>query len=212
MYKEFPHTDVVERDEDLLRLVLRTIHAEIHPAMSVYDCRRIGSHPMTPPLMRGFLGRTAAMEGKDGILAISIGHCFPYADVEELSGRMLVVTDHDKTKADALATAIGQEFVAMRGRTASDYVWGGEGIGAAVACNGHPVVIAEPADNAGGGAPSDNTTLLRYLIDHAVQDAALGPLRDPLAVRLCFDAGQGATFPLRFAGKTGPGSGLPIDA
>jgi len=41
---------------------------------------------------------------------------------------------------------------------------------------------------------------------------ALGPIWDPVAVRLCFDAGLGATFPLRFGGKTGPASGQPIDA
>ena len=31
-------------------------------------------------------------------------------------------------------------------------------------------------------------------------------------MRLCFDAGLGASFPLRFGGKTGPASGQPIDA
>ncbi len=31
-------------------------------------------------------------------------------------------------------------------------------------------------------------------------------------MRLCFDAGLGAVFPLRFGGKIGPASGLPIDA
>jgi microcystin degradation protein MlrC len=72
--------------------------------------------------------------------------------------------------------------------------------------------MADPADNAGGGAPSDNTTMLRRLIERDVQDAALGPIWDPIAVRLCFDAGLGATFPLRFGGKIGPTSGAPVDA
>jgi len=73
-------------------------------------------------------------------------------------------------------------------------------------------VLAEPADNAGGGAPSDNTTILRRLIERDVRDAALAPIWDPIAVRLCFSAGVGATFPLRLGGKIGPTSGLPIDA
>ena len=72
--------------------------------------------------------------------------------------------------------------------------------------------MAEPADNAGGGAPSDNTSILRHLVARSAEDAALGPIWDPVAVRLCFDAGLGATFPLRFGGKTGPASGAPIDA
>ncbi len=87
-----------------------------------------------------------------------------------------------------------------------------DGISAALAFNGSPVVMADPADNAGGGAPTDNTTILRRLIERNVDGAALGPIWDPIAVRLCFDAGLGAGFPLRFGGKTGPASGQPIDA
>jgi microcystin degradation protein MlrC len=212
LYKEFPHTDVVERAEDVLNLVLRTIRKEINPSTSLFDCRQIGSYPTTLPLMRAFVDKTAAMEGKDGVLSVSIGHCFPYADVPELGGRILVITDNDKAKANRLATEIGQEFIAMRGRTAPDYLDTDEGISAALAFNANPVVMADPADNAGGGAPSDNTSILRRLIERNVEDAAVGPIWDPIAVRLCFDAGSGAQFPLRFGGKIGPTSGQPIDA
>jgi microcystin degradation protein MlrC len=198
LYKEFPHTDVVER--------------EAKPVMSLYDCRQIQSYPTTLPLMRAFVDRMKAMEGKDGVLSISIGHCFPYADVAELGGRILVVMDKDKAKADALATAIGEEFVSMRGKTMPDYSTADDGISAALAFNDSPVVMADPADNAGGGAPSDNTTILRRLIERDAQEATIGPLWDPIAVRLCFDAGLGATFPLRFGGKIGPTSGAPVDA
>ena len=45
-----------------------------------------------------------------------------------------------------------------------------------------------------------------------MDNAALGPIWDPIAVRLCFDAGLGADFPLRFGGKIGPTSGIPVDA
>ncbi len=212
LYKEFPHTDVVERADDLLTLVLRTIRREIRPVMSLYDCRQIGSYPTTLPLMRSFVDRISALEGKQGVLSVSICHCFPYADVPELSGRILVVTDNDKQRADQLATELGQEFIAMRGRTAPDYMDAAAGLAAASAFNDSPVVMADPADNAGGGAPSDNTMILREMIARGVQNAAIGPIWDPVAVKLCFDAGEGATFPLRFGGKTGPASGQPVDA
>lgn len=212
LYKEFPHTDVVERAEDLLDLVLRTIRGQVKPVMSLYDCRQIGSYPTTLPLMRAFVDRMKALEGKDGVLSISIGHCFPYGDVPELGGRILVVTDGDKGRADALASEIGQEFISMRGKTAPQYHRVDEGITAGLGIEGQPVVMAEPADNAGGGAPSDNTTILRRLIEREVKNAALGPIWDPIAVRLCFDAGLGVIFPLRFGGKICPASGLPIDA
>jgi microcystin degradation protein MlrC len=212
LYKEFPHTDVVDRAEDLLRIVLATIRGEVKPVMSLFDCRQIGSYPTTLPLMRSFVDKVSALEGKEGILSVSIGHCFPYADVPELGGRILVVADGDKAKADRLASEIGAEFVSMRGRTAPEYYDIGPGLDAAIAANVAPVVLAEPADNAGGGAPSDNTSILRALIARDAQSAALGPIWDPMAVRLCFDAGLGASFALRFGGKTGPASGPPVDA
>jgi microcystin degradation protein MlrC len=212
LYKEFPHTDVAERAEEVLTLVLATLRGQVKPVTSVYDCRQIGSYPTTQPLMRAFVDRIKAMEGKDGILSISIAHCFPYADVEELTGRILVITDNDKAKADAVATAIGEEFASMRGRTAPPYETVEGGVRSARSHNGAPVVIADPADNAGGGAPTDNTTILRHLIETNAESAALAPIWDPIAVRLCFDAGLGATFPLRFGGKIAVTSGPPIDA
>ena len=212
LYKEFPHTDVVERAEDLLTLVLRTIRKQIRPVMSLFDCRQVGSYPTTLPLMRGFVDRTAALEGHGGVLSVSIGHCFPYADVPEMTGRVLVITDGDKAMADRLAAEIGQEFVSMRGRTAPEYLSVEAAITMALQVNGAPVVIADPADNAGGGAPTDNTTVRRHMIERGIESAALGPIWDPVAVRLCFDAGLGAVFPLRFGGKTGPASGVPVDA
>jgi microcystin degradation protein MlrC len=133
LYKEFPHTDVVERAEDLLDLVLATLRGRIKPVMSVYDCRQIQSYPTTLPLMRAFVDRIKAMEGKDGILSVSIAHCFPYADVPELSGRVLVVADGDKAKADALATRLGQELVSMRGKTMPEFLDTPNGVEAGLA-------------------------------------------------------------------------------
>ena len=73
-------------------------------------------------------------------------------------------------------------------------------------------MIADTTDNAGGGAPSDNTTFIHRLIARGVQGAAVAPIWDPIAVRLAFDAGEGAKLPFRFGGKTAKASGPPVDA
>jgi microcystin degradation protein MlrC len=211
-YKEFPHTDVVERAEEVLDIVLRTIRGEVKPVMSLYDCRQISSYPTTLPVMRAFVDRIKQMEDRDRVLSISIVHCFPYADVPELSSRVLVVTNNDKAAADALARKLGEELVSMRGRTTPDYLDIKTAVASALEFNDAPVVMADPADNAGGGAPSDNTDILRHLIARDVDNVALGPIWDPIAVRLCHDAGEGATIPLRFGGKIAPASGQPVDA
>ena len=212
LYKEFPHTDVVERAEDVLDLVLATLRGRIKPVMSVYDCRQIQSYPTTLQPMRGLVDRIMAMEGKDGILSVSIAHCFPYGDVAEIGTRVLVIADGDKKKADALATKLGEELVSLRGKTRPPYSDVKGGIGEGVAFNDLPVVIADPADNAGGGAPSDNTEILQHLIDNKVENACIGPIWDPIAVRICFDAGLGEKIDLRFGGKIAVTSGQPIDA
>ena len=212
LYKEFPHTDVVERAEDVIDLVLATLRGQVKPVTSVYDCRQIQSYPTTMQPMRGIVDRIMAMEGKDGILSVSIAHCFPYGDVPEIGTRVLVIADGDKKKADALATQLGEELVGLRGKTAPQSFGVAAGISEGVAFNDLPVVIADPADNAGGGAPSDNTDILRHLIEANVESACLCPIWDPIAVRICFDAGLGARIGLRFGGKIAPSFGQPVDA
>lgn len=58
----------------------------------------------------------------------------------------------------------------------------------------------------------DSTILLLAALERGVTNACLGPLWDPMAVRLCFAAGQGAELDLRFGGKTSAHAGPPIDA
>jgi microcystin degradation protein MlrC len=210
-FKEFPHIDFVDRGEELVELMLRTLRGEIRPVMSMVDCRMIGSYPTTRQPMRSFVDRIQAMEGRDGVLSISLAHCFPYADVPELGSRVLVVTDGRKAEGDRLAMALAQEFFGMRGSTMPPHL-SPDGIIDAVASIDGTVVVADPSDNPGGGAPGDSTWILRRLIERGVTGVALGPMWDPGAVKLCFMAGEGGRLKLRFGGKTAPTSGLPIDA
>src|SRR5260370_8598243 len=134
--------------------------------------------------MRGLVDRIKAMEGKDGILSVSIAHCFPYGDVAEIGTRVLVIADSDKKKADALATRLGEELVALRGKTQPPSFDVAAGVRQGVAFNDLPVVIADPPDNAGAGAPPDNTDIVRHLIHSNVENACLRPIWYPIALRI----------------------------
>ena len=144
--------------------------------MSVYDCRQIQSYPDDHPPMRGLVDRIKAMEGKDGILSVSIAHCFPYGDVAEIGTRVLVIADGDKNErpmrrppSSARSWCAARQDPARRRSTCAG------GVAAGVAFNDLPVVIADPADNAGGGAPSDNTDILRHLIEQQGRECLPGP-------------------------------------
>lgn len=212
-FKEFPHTDFLERGEELVELCLRAARGEVRPHMAVYDVRMIAMFPTSRQPMRGFVDKIMGLEGKDGVLSISVAHGFPYADVPEVGAKVVVVTDDRPELGARLAESLGRELYAMRGKTAPPYLTADEAIARALANNqAKPVVLADPTDNAGGGAPSDSTVLLRRLVERGVEGAAVAPLWDPIAVRFCFAAGEGARLKLRFGGKTAPSSGAPIDA
>jgi len=212
LFKEYPHTDFVERGEEMIDLTLRTIRGEIKPVKSVFDCRVIASFPTTIQPMRGLVDKIMVLEGKDRVLSVSIGHCFPYGDVPECGARVLVLTDNAKPHGDKLAEEIGRELIAFREQAAPPPYTVDGAIDFALAHPGGPIVIADTTDNAGGGAPSDNTTFIRRLIARGVQGAAVAPIWDPVAVRLAFDAGEGAKLPFRFGGKIAKASGPPVDA
>ncbi len=53
--------------------------------------------------------------------------------------------------------------------------------------------------------------MLRRLRERGIGNVAVGPLWDPVAVRIAFSAGVGARLPLRIGGKIGPLSGSPLD-
>ncbi|MDX6749861.1 M81 family metallopeptidase [Geminicoccaceae bacterium 1502E] len=211
-YKEYPHTDFMERARELVEITAAAAEGRARPVMSVFDCRMIVTAPTSREPMRGFVDRVKELEGKDGVLSISIVHCFPFGDVPSIGARLLVVTDGQPEKGQALAERLGREFYAMRRQVAPPYLGVEEAIDHVLAQEGGPFVLADPADNAGGGAPSDNTSILRALIERGAEGAAVGPIWDPQAVRFCEGFGEGATFRLRFGGKAGLASGQPIDA
>lgn len=129
----------------------------------------------------------------------------------DVGARILVITNDRKADGETLAAELGRELFALRGKTVPPYLSPDQAIDRALEVGG-TVVMADPADNPGGGAAGDNTVILRRLIERGVAGAALAPIWDPIAVRFCFAAGEGASFPLRFGGKTAPTSGDPIDA
>lgn len=212
-YKEYPHIDFEARADEVMNLVLATLRGKIKPVKSLYDCRLIASFPTTIEPMRSFVDKVSAMEGKDKVLSISIGHGFPYGDVPDMGARILVITDGAKAYGDKLAAALGEELTAIAKSSTPPFLAPDAAIDAALAANGEgPAVIADTTDNPGGGSPADNTTFLRRLIERKVAGAAVGPIWDPMAVRVCFDAGVGARIPLRIGGKMAPTSGAPLDA
>ncbi|HVX73747.1 MAG TPA: M81 family metallopeptidase, partial [Devosia sp.] len=116
VFKEFPHTDFVDRARDLWRIALSTLRGEVKPVMSVFDCRMIDVFPTSRQPMRGFVDRLFALEKSEPkVLSISVIHGFMAGDVPQMGTKMLVVTDNAPAAGAALAEELGRELFALRG-------------------------------------------------------------------------------------------------
>jgi microcystin degradation protein MlrC len=211
-FKEYPHSDILERAHELVDLCAARAAGRTRPVMSVHDCRMISTyHTMREP-MKSFVARIKELEGREGVLSVSVAHGFPWGDVPDMGTKILVITDDRAAHGLALAQQLGRELTGIRDQTQPEQTDLDTALDHALAVEGGPVVLADSADNAGGGAPSDSTFVLRRLLERNIGNAVLGPLWDPGAVRIAIDAGENAIIPLRIGGKTGPTSGAPVDA
>ncbi len=210
MYKEYPHTDILERAEELFSLCERAAMGALRPTYGVFDCQMIGLYPTTTAPMIGFVSRLKEVERLPGVLSVSFCHGFPWADVSDVGSKVLVITDGSPQYATDLARELGLEVYRLRRQLLPQAL--SIDLGLKVANDSaEPVVIADTSDNAGGGAPSDNTALLRAVIGSGGGRMVLGCYWDPGAVALCAEAGVGAKFELRIGGKVGRTSGDPLD-
>jgi microcystin degradation protein MlrC len=199
------------RARELYRILVDTALGRARPTTAVFDCKMVGLWYTTEEPMKSFVERLRSFEGRDGVLSVSLGHGFPWGDVPESGARLWVVTNDDPERAAALSKQLGREFWDLREQTTTRWLEIDAALDLALSEVGGPVVMADIADNPGGGAPGDSTFILRRLLERGVGAAVVGVIWDPDAVRVCTQAGPGAVIPLRVGGKSGVVSGDPVE-
>lgn len=210
-YKEYPHTDILARAEEVFAITAAASEGSVRPHMSLHDCKMIGVYHASNPQVRELIDQMYGMEAQDGVLSVSLGHGFPWGDVADMGTRVLVVTDNQPAKGDALAASLCERIYAIREEVQPDYRSVDQALDEALAHEGQPVVLADVSDNSGGGAPNDSTFLLRAMLERSVDSAAIGCIWDPVAVSVASEVGEGAELDMRIGGKMGPMSGDPVD-
>lgn len=211
-YKEYPHTDIFVRAQELVDLCAKAAAGAIRPVAAVADTNMVVPMHTTREPARGFVDRLMAMEGRDGVLSVSAIQGFATGDVADMGCKVLVYKDGDDAGAARLARTLADELVSMRDALNVRYLDIDAALDEALASDVRPVILADRSDNPGSGAAGDSTFVLRRLIERGVQGAALGPLWDPVAVQIAFTAGENARLKMRIGGKISPMSGDPVDA
>jgi microcystin degradation protein MlrC len=150
------------------------------------------------------------MEKDPKVISISIFAGFPYADIPDAGLGIYVVTDGDRPLAEALA----DELAALAWQHRHEFVHRGlpvpEAVRTALAAEGRPIVLADMADNTGGGAAGDGTEILRELVRVGARSTVVACLWDPAAVQECIRAGVGQRLTLDVGGKVDDRHGAPL--
>ena len=212
-YKEYPHTDFLERADELVDLLLRTHRGIVRPCAALWDAGVIGVFHTDRPEVRALVERMQAWERSRTVLSASLIHGFPWGDTPDLATRALVICDDDPAAAERCAAelAASAQAIALGTPNLKVPLSGALGALGAHPDGDRPIVWADTADNPGGGAAGDSTYVLAAVVASGLDRIALGPLWDPMAVDVAFNLGVGGRSAIRIGGKSGPHSGAPLD-
>lgn len=209
IFKEYPHTDVGDCAAQLYRLCQAKATGAIAPVPALVDTRMVGLYPTFEEPMRAIVESLRARERSGAVRSASLAHGFPWGDSPDMGTRVLTYGDNYCT-ALAEARAVAAELYAARAALQPQFPDIAASLDRAAACDGI-CVIGDHSDNPGGGAPGDNMAFLRGMLARNLNRAVFGGIYDPMAARLCGEAGEGARLPLRLGGKLGEASGDPLD-
>lgn len=208
-YRTYPHIDMYEIATETVSLVARTLAGEIRPKTYVARTQAMtgldeGRTTQPGSMTRG-LEKVVALKQQPRVLAASLNAGFYKADIPEVGPTAVIVGDGNDPSFQKMADDLGAYIWETHRERSVNFSTVADAIAAAKAKGrkaGAPLVIADYADNPGGGGYSDSTGLLRAMIEADLQNAAMATIVDPESVAACVKAGGGATLTLDIGGKT----------
>jgi microcystin degradation protein MlrC len=199
-----PH-DTVATGRKAARLLFRLLAREITPVVAWQKI------PMTTPQdqfltsagpMRTWFDRARDFERQPGVLDVSPYPMQPWLDVAEGGWSVVVHTDGDAPLARRIASEMAALAWQLRKQFwASERVAPAEAVRQAVAADEGLVILSDTGDSVYGGAPGDNTCLLRELLAQQVPCLSLVPVVDDGAVAVALAAGVSSSISLPVGGR-----------
>lgn len=113
-YKEYPHTDFLDRGRELIGLLAETAGGHVKPTIQVYDCHMVSTFHTVREPMKSFVEKMKSFETRDKVLSVSAAHGFPWGDVPDMGSKIIVITDSDPRLAKELARELGNDLYEIR--------------------------------------------------------------------------------------------------
>ena len=212
-FDTYPHIDCYERGFEAGQLLFGMIEGKIQPTMVYRQLPLLTAPPaqctMKSP-MTDVLKALHALETERGVVTATLSMGFPFADITDAGVSILVTTNGDMALAETYTDQFAADIWEMREQFIFNLHTVEDAIEIANQTDGNPIVLADGADNPGGGGPCDGTTILQKFIEADVQDAVVAVIADPASVAKAVEAGVGNSVQLNVGGKTDTQHGAPV--
>ena len=213
-FDTFPHVDMAERGVEAAEIIAQTVRGQCRPRQAIHQLPLFWSTPCqvtAHPPMDEVVRRVHELESRPGIISVTIATGFPWADVPEVGSSVIVVADGDAALAQQAADELGGWIWEQRERWYSPPLAVREGLRLGEEAGRYPIILADHADNTGGGSPGDSTEVLRTFIDLGLSDALILYLVDNAVAVQAHEAGVGQRMAVSLGGKSSPVQGQPVE-
>ena len=150
------------------------------------------------------------MEKSPEVLNVCLFPAFAYTDVERCGSDVVAVTDNNPILAQKLADELGKMMWSLREEFLKPLTPIDKAVRTAMVAPEGPVILADVADNPGGGAPGDGTEILRELLKKGATNVGVAIIKDPEAVQEAINMGVRGRFSLEIGAKTDDFHGKPL--
>jgi microcystin degradation protein MlrC len=212
-YKTYPHVDMEARGREAAERLADVLARGLRPAVAFRQPRLlppIASQRTAHGPMHRLYELAGEMERDPRVITVSVFAGFPLADVPDAGLSIYVATRADAALAERLADRLESVAWEHRREFVHTAVPVPEAVARALALREHPVVLADIADNTGGGAAGDGTEILRELLRVQAPSTTVACVCDPGAAAACARAGVGAPVTLDVGGKVDDRHGAPV--
>ena len=208
-YRTHPHIDVVETGERAGGLLMKMLRGDASPIMATQKIPLL-----IPPLddgtnsgaLKELFDRVTELSQVEGVLDCSLCCSYCWLDAEEQGWTVLAVTDNDRELGERMARQLAEEIWPLREQLLPEpMLEPAEAVRAAAAAAGHPIIITDSADTAGGGGPGDTTGLLKAILAerHVVDGLILLHMTDAKAIEGIAASDVGSVVTIKLGNTSG---------
>jgi microcystin degradation protein MlrC len=213
-YQKYPHTDMGDRGREAAEMIVRIANEEVTPVVSLQKPPMIpvcGTCHTESGLYRELWEEALRPDRAEEIISVSLFAGFSYADIPPMGYAVIVYANGDADAAREEAEKLAKSAWDRREAFLYAPTSVSDAITKALAVDGHPVVIADIADNPGGGGSNDGVEILRELIRLGVTKAAVATIYDPQVVQEATQVGVGGLLTTSLGAKTDDFHGKPVE-